>query len=128
LADVGDMGEIPEAQMVTTWYPHGVLEVPPPLFVPVTPTDAGSSPVEGEVHTDRPALVQIHSGTQGATIEYRVDEDPHWRVYAGPIRLRGDSVVTIHARADRIGYSPSVEVSARFVPSPHPEPQPDPGR
>jgi arylsulfatase A-like enzyme len=128
LTDVGDLGEIPEAQMVRGWYPDGVPEVRPPLFVPVTPTEAGSAPVEGEVHTDRPALVQLHSGTQGATVEYRVDEDPHWRVYAGPIRLRADSVVTIYARADRIGYSPSAEVSVRFVPSPHPEAQPDPGR
>jgi N-sulfoglucosamine sulfohydrolase len=114
LADVGDLGEIDEAQMVAGWYPDGVPEVPPPRLVAVTPTDAGTAPAHGEADIDGPAFIQIHSGTQGASIEYRVGDDPNWRMYAGPIRLAADTAVTIHARADRIGFTPSPEVSVRF--------------
>jgi N-sulfoglucosamine sulfohydrolase len=113
LADVGDLGEVDEAQMVAGWYPDGVPEVPPPRFVPVTPTDAGSAPINDDAEIDGPALVQIHSGTQGASLEYRIDDDPHWRIYGGPIRLAAGTEATIHARADRIGFTPSPEVSVR---------------
>lgn len=114
LAEVGDLGEIPEAQMVATWYPDGVPETPPPLFVPLTSVDSGTRPVQGRAELGRPALVQLASGTQGATIEYRLDDDPHWRIYTGPIRLPADTDITVHGRADRIGFTPSPEISVHF--------------
>jgi arylsulfatase A-like enzyme len=122
LAEVGDLGEIPEAQMVTTWYPHGIPAVPPPVLIAITQTDAGSAPVEvdlgsevaAELELDGPMLVQLHSGTQGASIEYRIDADPHWRLYSGPIRIGIGADVAIHTRADRIGFTPSAETSVRF--------------
>ena len=111
LDDVGDFGEIPEAQMVATWYPEGVPQVPPPLVVAVTAADAGSAPIDGAAELDGPALLQMHSGIQGASIEYRLDSDPHWRIYRGPIRVRPGESHTVHVRADRIGFEPSAEVS-----------------
>ncbi len=112
--EVGDLGEIPEAQMVKAWYPDGVPLLPPPLFVPITAKDPGSAPVHGEAELVGPLLVQLHSGVQGATIEYRLAEDPHWRIYTGPLRVQPGSQVTVHARADRIGFEDSPEVSVRF--------------
>ncbi len=114
LDEVGDLGEIPEAQMVNAWYPDGVPEVTPPLFVPITPTDPGGNPVMGSVEINGPTLLQLHSGVQGASIEYRHDSDPHWRLYTGPIRLDSATTTTVHARADRIGFRPSPEVSVEF--------------
>jgi hypothetical protein len=122
LAEVGDMGEIDEAQMVATWYPDGVPEVPPPLFIAVTPPDAGTSAIEVNAEAETgavvdlggPALVQLHSGIQGASIEYRTDADPHWRLYSGPIRLSVGADVAIHAHADRIGFEPSSDATVRF--------------
>ncbi len=114
LAEVGDMGEIPEAEMVATWYPDGTPETAAPLFVPLTTTDAGSEPVDGVAEVGRPAMVQLATGTQGATIEYRLDDDPHWRIYTGPVRLPEDRAMVVHARADRIGFEPSPELSATF--------------
>ncbi|WP_419926167.1 sulfatase [Candidatus Poriferisocius sp.] len=111
LDDVGDFGEIPEAQMVATWYPEGVPQVPPPLVVAVTAADAGSAPIDGAAEFDGPALLQMHSGIQGASIEYRLDSDPHWRIYRGPIRVGPGELHTVHVRADRIGFEPSAEVS-----------------
>jgi arylsulfatase A-like enzyme len=114
LTEVGDLGAIPEAQMVATWYPHGIPDVAPPLFIPITPTDPGTAPVEGTAELDGPALVQLHTGIQGASIEHRIGDDPDWRIYTGPIRLLAGAEVTIHARADRIGFNPSPEVSVHF--------------
>ena len=118
LADVGDMGEVPEAQMVATWYPDGVPQVPAPLVVPITGDDVGSAPIHGTVELNGPALLQLHSGTQGASIEYRLDEDPHWRIYPGPLRLDAGETRTIHARADRIGFEPSAEVTVTVTTRP----------
>ncbi|MCP4224539.1 MAG: sulfatase [Actinomycetia bacterium] len=113
LADVGDLGAIAEAEMVATWYPDGTPVVPPTLFIPITPTDPGTAPVEGTVELEGPALIQLHNGAQGASIEYRIDDDEHWRLYTGPIRLPNGSDTTIHAHSDRIGHSPSPETSIR---------------
>ncbi|MXW75081.1 MAG: sulfatase [Acidimicrobiaceae bacterium] len=165
LADVGDLGEVAEAEMVAAWYPDGVPQVPAPLLISITPTDPGSTPVHGQknplveailglkednsnsdsgvvaqlayslseaaegadteetskdpqhlpVEVEAPALIQIHSGVQGASIEYRLNDDPHWKIYAGPIALQAGQSLTIHTRADRIGYEPSPEVSVQFI-------------
>lgn len=120
LAEVGDLGDIPEAQMVASWYPDGVPDVPRPHVIAVTPTDAGSRPVElsddgrADIEIDGPAFIQLHAGLQGAAIEYRLDDDPNWRLYAGPIRLGVRSDTRVHARADRVGFTPSPDVSVRF--------------
>lgn len=114
MAEVGDYGDVPEAQMVATWYPTGVPSVPPPLFVALTPTEAGTEPVSGKVEIDGPALIRLHSAVQGASIEYRIDDDPHWRIYTGPLRLARETTCRVHARADRIGFIPSGETTATF--------------
>ncbi|NNE72896.1 MAG: sulfatase [Acidimicrobiales bacterium] len=113
MAEVGDYGAIDESEMVARWYPDGVPEVSPPLFIAVTPTDPGRQPIETEAVLEGPALVQVHSGVQGASIECRLDQDPHWRIYAGPIPVPVGENRTIHARADRVGFKPSPEVSVR---------------
>ena len=122
LVEVGDLGEISEAQMVSTWFPDGVPEVPPPLFIAITTTDAGSAPVEpGDtaVELHGPALIKLHSGIQGASIEYRLDDDPNWRMYSGPIRLPSGAETTVHAHADRVGFTPSRDVSKTFLVGKH---------
>ena len=75
------------------------------------PADQQDPPVE----IDAPALLQLHSGTQGASIEYRLNDDPHWLLYCGPIALQPGESLTLHARADRIGFEPSPEISVRFI-------------
>jgi len=109
--DVGDYGEVSEAQMKATWYPDGVPAVPVPLFIAVTTDDAGSKPIEGTAEVAGQVLLQIHSGIQGASLEYRVGDDPHWRLYAGPLRLAAGSETEVHARANRIGFTNSDDAS-----------------
>ena len=106
-----DLGEISESAMVERWYPEGVPEVPAPMFIPVTTTDAGSAPVTEEASVEGPCLLQVHSGIQGAVIEIRVGDDPHWRLYTGPLHLAAGDELVVHARAERIGFAASPEVS-----------------
>ena len=76
-----------------------------------SPEDQLDLPVE----ISGPALIQLHSGIQGASIEYRLDDDPHWLLYCGPIALQSGQPCTVHARADRIGFEPSPEISVQFI-------------
>lgn len=117
LEEVGDMGRIPEAEMVRRWYSDGKpVQTAPPVFVPV----CGDSPgIEARPRGGRfraPVLIQIQCATQGASIEYRLGGKVggRWLLYTEPLRLDKGSI-TLHARAVRIGYKHSREVSAKFV-------------
>lgn len=115
--EVGDMGVIPESEMVRRWYPDGTQPATAaPVFVPVGPTSSGIEPAQEEVSVGGPALVQLYCATQGASIAYAVDGDreDRWRLYDGPIRLESGTH-RIRAKAIRIGYAESPEVSVRFT-------------
>ena len=118
LADVGDYGEVPEAQMVATWYPNGVPQTATPLVIPITADDAGSAPIDGSVELVGGALLQVHCGTEGASVEYRLDDDEGWRLYAGPLRMAPGTQLTVHVRAGRIGFEPSPESSVQVTCAP----------
>ena len=114
IADVGDMGAMPEAEMVRRWYPDGIQpSTAAPVFVPICEENTGASAVTGEVELDGPALLQIACATEGASIAFTVETGrpetgPRWLLYTGPIRLaRGRTAV--RARAVRIGYKDSAE-------------------
>ena len=77
--------------------------------------DSSDEPLDLPVEIEGPTLIQLHSGIQGASIEYRLDEDPHWLLYCGPIALRPGESRTVHARADRIGFEPSPEISVQII-------------
>ena len=114
--EVGDMGEIPEAEMVRGWYPNGEQpHTAPPLFVPICEAKPGREPTLDGASMAGPAMVQLHCATQGASIAYTVEagEEAHWLLYSEPIRLPMGAT-TLRARAIRIGYRESDEVSARF--------------
>jgi hypothetical protein len=116
-AEVGDLGEMPEADMVRAWYPNGERpQTAAPLFAPICEqspgTDAGT---EGGTFT-APVLLQLHCCTQGASIAYTFEtgEEPHWLLYSQPLRLPVGTT-TARARAIRIGYLESEETAATFV-------------
>jgi hypothetical protein len=115
-AEVGDMGEIPEAEMVRRWYPDGEQpRTAAPVFVPITADAPGREVSEGGSFAG-PLLVQLHCATQGASMAYTfgAGKSPHWLLYTGPLRLpRGQT--TLRARAIRIGYAESEERCAAFT-------------
>ena len=115
--EFGDMGDIPEEQMVAQWWPGGVQpKTAPPVFIPISESNPGSDAApEGGTFTG-PLLVQLHCATQGASIAYtaETEEDPHWLLYTEPLRLEGGTT-TLRAKAIRIGYEESEETTATFT-------------
>ena len=116
-AEVGDMGEIPEAEMVRQWYPNGVRpQTAPPVLIPICEQSPGRDPAqEGGTFTG-PVLLQLHSATQGASLTYTFEEgdDVKWKLYTEPLKLE-KGTTRIRTRAIRIGYYESEERSAEFV-------------
>ena len=55
-----------------------------------------------------PALVQLHTPTQGASLAYRLGDDPVWRLYTGAFPL-GKGEWQLSAKAARIGFKESAE-------------------
>jgi len=117
LDEVGDMGEIPEAEMVRRWYPDGERpETAPPLFVPICEESPGREGAPDGGTFRGPVLLQMHCATQGASVGYTFDagEDARWLLYTGPLRLP-EGTTAVRARAVRIGYSESKESAASFT-------------
>jgi len=114
--EVGDLGEIPEADMVRGWYPDGEPpQTAAPLLAPICEESPGTEAgTEGGTFT-APVLLQLHCCTQGASIAYTLDEgeSPHWLLYSQPLRLPAGTT-TVRARAIRIGYKESEETKATF--------------
>ena len=115
--EVGDLGRIPESEMVRGWYPDGEQPTTAaPIMVPICEANPGREPVRDEATLRGPALLQLHSATQGASITYTLDggDNPRWLLYSAPLRLpAGQS--TVRAKAIRIGYEESEETTLRIV-------------
>ncbi len=115
--EVGDLGDIPESEMVRQWYPGGEQpETATPLIIPITTDKPGLEPTQDGGRFHEPLLVQLYCATQGASIAYTFDEgdDAHWRLYTEPLRLPvGEQ--TLRAKSVRIGYKPSTERRAVFT-------------
>ena len=115
LEEVGDMGRMAESEMVRQWYPDGQQpQTAPPVCVPICADSLGTEPaLEGGTFRG-PLLVQLHCATQGASMAYAVDDDPHWHLYTEPLRMEVGTT-TLRAKAIRIGYEESQETRATFV-------------
>ena len=102
-AEVGDMGEIPESQMVRQWYPDGVQpRTAPPVFVPIHAGDYGRQPSPDGGTLSGPALLQLHCATQGASIAYRLEPDSD-----GASGLTGDGEVDAGRTAAAVSDRPA---------------------
>ena len=116
IRDMGDMGQVPESEMVRRWYPNGKRpRTAPPLFVPISDGSPGQEPAPKGGSFEQPVLLQMHCATQGASIAYTFEagEDPRWLLYSKPVYLPGGET-TVRARAIRIGYEESEERAATF--------------
>jgi len=116
LREVGDMGEVPESEMVRQWYPDGEQpQTAAPVFIPICEESPGTGPALDGGAFKAPLLVQLHSATQGASIAYTLvpGDEPGWQLYTEPIRLEPGET-TLRAKAIRIGYRESRETQATF--------------
>lgn len=109
--EVGDLGEENEAEMVRRWYPNGEQPATAaPIFIPLTEAMPGREAVQNKITLESPALIQLHSATQGASIGYTFTEtdDKTWQLYTQPLQLTPGHYV-LRTKAIRIGYKESTE-------------------
>lgn len=115
--EVGDMGEISEADMVRQWYPNGEQPTTAtPALVPICEDSPGMESAQEGGAFKGPVLLQFYCSTQGASMGYTFEtgESARWQLYTRPISLPvGTS--TVCAKAIRIGYKESAERSATFT-------------
>ncbi len=112
----GDMGHIPEEQMVERMWPGGTQpETARPIIVPITSSMYGRQAVQDVQEVKGPIEVMIHCSTQGASIAYTTENtlNARWKLYTGPVRLPVGETV-LRARAIRIGYRESRETTVMF--------------
>lgn len=119
MEDIQDMGDIPESEMVQRWWPGGKQpKTIDPLFIPIEEGNYGEEAIKGEYVFKDPAVLQLHSPTQGASIAYTYEggEDPHWLLYTEPLKPTDGDI--LRAKAIRIGYKESAEVSLKLTAAP----------
>ncbi|MCC2686054.1 MAG: sulfatase [Paenibacillaceae bacterium] len=112
----GDQGDIPEHELIERMWPGKVQPTTaPPQFIPVGASEPGLQRVNQGTYAE-PVLIQIYSGTQGASIGYTTEsgEDASWQLYTKPLRL-SQGTTTLRAKAIRIGFKPSEEREAVFT-------------
>lgn len=118
--EVGDMGEIPESEMVRQWYPDGKQpKTAPPVFIPICEESPGTTAAQEGGNFKSPVLIQLYCATQGASIAYTFEQgdDVRWLLYTAPLEL-SEGKTTLRAKAIRIGYKESEESAAAFVVEP----------
>ena len=110
-SDFGDMGDIPEEQMLARWYPNGEQpKTAAPIFIPISAANPGTEVSESGGRWEAPLLLQLHCATHGASIAWTTDsgDDARWRLYTEPLRIPKGKT-TLRAKAVRIGYQESAE-------------------
>lgn len=93
IADVGDMSEIPENQMLKQWW-NGRDQAP----LTAVPT-----------HRRQGSSIQLTCETPGASIGYKFKKNDTWNVYHAPLKI--DAQDTLYVISQRIGYARSESVS-----------------
>ncbi len=102
IASTGDLGDIPEEELIERFRPGGVQPQTAEPVIKVTGSDRGR------------ISVRISCSTEGASIGYRLGSEERWKIYAGPVTVKAGT--TIYAKAIRIGYKESKEVSRSVCP------------
>jgi arylsulfatase A-like enzyme len=111
---IGDQGLINEAEMIDRMWPGGVQPVTAtPYIVPRRSTTKPDR--QQSIVVSGPMEVVIYVPTQGASVGYTTDAGANakWRLYTGPILVRGP--MTLRAKAIRYGYKESDEVRVSFT-------------
>lgn len=110
---IGDLGDVPEAELSERFWPRGIQPVTEaPYFLAYGGDDYCKVPVGGvygmHFRVKGPAILQLHTPTQGATLACRWNDAPEWKIYNGAIPLCPGEW-KISAKAARIGFKESSE-------------------
>lgn len=103
VAETGDLGDTPEAELAELYWPGGEQ--------PVTPAPLFSTHANADATTD----VTIRSEVEGASIAYTLEQsdDARWKLYVAPLIV--PSGLAVRARAIRYGWLESEEVSLQIA-------------
>ncbi len=105
MKETGDLGLVPEDELKERMRPGGKWE---------TTAAPSLSPVSGS--SKGPVTVKMTCETDGASIAYTTQAGPgravHWSLYHEPVRV--EKTCTLRAKAIRLGYLESPEVSAEY--------------
>ncbi len=112
--DTGDMGQLPEAEMVDQMWPGGKQ---PQTAIPL-PGGIKSVAASGEISVPASVLntaLTLSSSTEGASIVYATESgtQPYWKLYHEPLMLPANTEL-LRARAIRYGFKESPELTIRF--------------
>ncbi len=83
IEETGDLGEIPEDDLIAKWLPSGSQPQLPPLEM-----------------EDKEGEIRLFSKKSDATILWRLHQDSQWNIYQKPF----SSELPFEAKAERIGY------------------------
>jgi arylsulfatase A-like enzyme len=114
--EIGDMGSIPESQMVERMWPGHKQPVTANVqLIPNCSSNRGETPKDEGGTFAGPMTLQLYCPTQGASIGYTFEkgEKPHWNLYTGPLKM-APGISTIRAKAIRYGYKESGITDATF--------------
>ncbi len=117
MEEIHDLGWMSEDQMVEMFWPGGVQpETSVPKVIIDSPNDVERLASNETESIAIPCEIKLQCPTNGASIAYTFgsEENPAWKLYAGPVPLNPGEYV-IRAKAIRIGYKESAEVSQRFM-------------
>ena len=112
-------GDMDEAAMKRMWWPGG--EQPTTSVARAYPYNQdhhGQTPLEGGQKLAAPLTVQLHSSTQGASINWALedaDQPRRWLIYADQIHITEPGDYMLHTIAHRIGFKPSAAQRIRFT-------------
>jgi N-sulfoglucosamine sulfohydrolase len=115
MQETGDLGLVPEPQMVERMWPGRVQpQTPKPLILSRRSSERELAQ-DGQVVLPGPGEVIIYVPSQGASIAYTTDEgeNPRWSLYTGPVRV--EQSTPMRAKAIRYGYAESEEVRTLVV-------------
>ena len=99
--ETGDLGGTPEDELIERMWPGRKQPVTADPVIRVTGVEGGA------------AEVRIACATKGASIGYRLGADQRWLIYTGPFTVTSGTAV--EAKAIRIGYKPSAEVTRKAI-------------
>lgn len=108
---VGDLGDIPEARLSEMMWPGGRQPVTEAPYYLVYGADMHTKcPIggvyAGHIKVQGPAMLQLYTPTQGASMAWRPEGGGPWCLYTGALRFeRGTH--HLEAKAIRIGYKES---------------------
>ena len=110
-ATYGDLGLVPEAELIERWRPHGVAPVTsPPVARLVDGTLELDCPTDGATlgWTTTPPGREPPRPPMARAVGTPADDGRRWRLYAGPVSAPAGT--TVWVRAWRLGWEPSDEV------------------